>query len=138
MPIIRWNPFFDEGLFDPHTRYEAMGAELLIDSLVADMYEKNGAIVIEVHLPGVSPEQVTVEIAENMVRISGCRQETHEERAVDYIKEIKRGTFQRTFTLSSKVAVPQAVATMQEGLLQINLPLHKTEIVDLVTLKIGR
>ena len=138
MPIIRWNPFFDEGLLDVESQYERVGNELLADSLVADMYEKNGEIVIEAHLPGVTPEQVTVEIAENMVRISGFRSENDESRNIDYIKEIKRGKFQRTFALSSNIAVAQAVATMHEGLLQITLPLQKAETADLVTLKIGR
>ncbi|HEV2601593.1 MAG TPA: Hsp20/alpha crystallin family protein [Candidatus Babeliales bacterium] len=137
MPIIRWNPFFDGGLLDVEAHYESTANELLADSLPVDMYEKNGMIVIEAQLPGVAPEQVTIEITENMVRISGFRQETDEGRSADYIKEIKRGKFHRTLVLSSKIAVAQAVATMQEGLLQVSLPLQKIESVNLVTLKIG-
>lgn len=88
-----------------------------------DLYETDREVVVEADLPGVDPNDIEVEVADQRLRIRGTirRAEEREERGV-YRRERHFGSFVRTVALPEDVDVEQARASMREGVLKLRLP----------------
>lgn len=81
-------------------------------------------LVLKVELPGLAPEQVAVEIAEDAVHLTG--EMKREEKISDenyYRCERQYGQFERVVPLPLKIKVDQAKATFKNGVLTIKAPL---------------
>jgi HSP20 family protein len=90
-----------------------------------DVKDKKDAVVVKAELPGVSEEDVNVEILDNVMTISGERKEEKEEKEEEkgyYYKESHTGHFTRSFTLPSEVIAEKASAEMKNGVLTITVP----------------
>ena len=88
-----------------------------------DVLEEKDSIRIMAELPGVKPEEVKISVEENVLTISGTKQqvaEEHTERVHRY--ERTYGTFQRTFALPATVAADHIKATYENGVLTVTLP----------------
>lgn len=88
-----------------------------------DIYETDDALVLEVELPGVSTDAISVEIHEHTLRLSGER--THEPavKGGQYQREEGRyGIFQRAFRLPAVVDQGKVQATHKNGVLALRLP----------------
>ncbi len=88
-----------------------------------DVLEEKDRIRIMAEVPGVKPEDVKISVEENVLTISGTKQqvaEEHTERVQRY--ERTYGSFQRTFTLPTTVAADQIKATYENGVLTVTLP----------------
>ena len=81
-----------------------------------DVYETDDAIVLQVELPGVSKDAVTVELQEHTIRLSGER--TREEG--------RYGAFQRAFRMPTIVDEAKIQATYTDGVLALRLPKQAT------------
>lgn len=93
-----------------------------------DLYTTQEAVIAKVALPGVKPEDVDVEIADDMVTVRGSYQEEKETTEGGFIhKELSRGSFSRTFAVPTAVKADAATASFKDGLLTLTLP--KTEEV---------
>lgn len=85
--------------------------------------ETKDAVVVKAELPGVAEEDVTVEVADNIMTISGEKKEEKEEKEEGfYYKEMYAGSFARSFTLPSEVKSEKAEAEMDGGILTITVP----------------
>ena len=94
-----------------------------------DVEQKSDAIVIRADLPGVRKEDVRVEATEESVTISGERCEEREEGGGDQgYKTIERsyGSFYRAVPLPQKVNLDKLTAKMQDGVLQITVPVDES------------
>ncbi len=121
-PILRWKPFRDlDRFFDEDS--PVMALPKFGFDLAADVYEKNGNVIAEMHLPGIDPEKVDISVEENYLKISGSREEKKETEEKDYYsKEIRRGSFERTIPLSHAVKKDKADASYKDGVLKITIP----------------
>ncbi len=76
-------------------------------------------------LPGISREDVSIDLENNVLSISGSKQEERtegdEERRY-HVWERRYGSFQRGFTLPRTVQADGIRATFENGVLEINLP----------------
>ena len=91
-----------------------------------DIYEEGNNIVVKAPLPGIKPEDLNIEVHENVLTISGEVKEEKERKEKDYhLRERGYGHFQRSVTLPEEVKVDQAEAEFSEGILTLTLP--KTE-----------
>ena len=99
---------------------EAVGAE---GQLTIDVYEMNDIIVIKSTIAGVKPEDLDVNINNDMVTIKGERKkdETVPETAYFY-QELYWGTFTRSVILPSEVQHDKIEASMKNGILTVRLP----------------
>jgi len=78
---------------------------------------------IEVELPGVKKEDVSINIDENVLTISGERNVREEVKDEDYHKvESRYGLFSRSFTLPEKVDTDNIEAEFVNGILEITIP----------------
>jgi HSP20 family protein len=88
-----------------------------------DIYETDDALVLEVELPGVSTDAVSVELDEHILRLSGERTRQPAVTGGQYRREEGRyGAFQRAFRLPTSVDQAKVQATYKNGVLALRLP----------------
>lgn len=88
-----------------------------------DVYEKEGNVLVEMHVPGINPNNVDISVEGDKLRVSGAREENKEAQDQDYYqKEIRRGEFERIITLPHQVIPEETKAEFKDGILKILLP----------------
>ena len=94
-----------------------------------DVVDCGKEIQIEAEIPGLTKDDVTVNVDENILTISG-NSETKQKSSTDvkkYIrKELKHSSFKRSFTLGDNIDVESLTAKFENGLLKIVLPKLET------------
>jgi HSP20 family protein len=94
-----------------------------------NIYETDDALVLHVELPGVSKDAVSVELHEDILRLSGARTREPAVTGGQYQREEGRyGAFQRAFRLPTIVDQAKIQATYNDGILALRLPKHATAI----------
>ena len=91
--------------------------------------EGENAYHVEVDLPGVKKEDISVDVKDNIITISGERKTKEEVKEDDYYKvESSYGKFERSFTLPENVDAENIHAESQDGVLEVIIPkLEKVE-----------
>jgi HSP20 family protein len=88
-----------------------------------DISETDEAIQVRVDLPGIKPEEVEVEVRNNVLQITGERKEEREEKNKTWHRTERRvGRFARSMTLPCEVQDEKIVAECSNGVLNIQLP----------------
>lgn len=91
---------------------------------------------VEVDLPGVKKEDITVDIKGNTLTISGERKTREEVKENDYYKcESTYGKFQRSFTLPEGIDHENLTASAEDGVLEIVIPKSKIETTRKIEIK---
>ncbi|HLO36694.1 MAG TPA: Hsp20/alpha crystallin family protein [Candidatus Deferrimicrobium sp.] len=110
---------FDERMFRP--LWSAADVRLPIPAL--DLRTTPEAVIAEVALPGVKPEDVDVSIGDDIVSITGTFAEEHETTETGWVhKELSRGSFSRSFALPTAIKTEAATASFKDGMLTLTLP----------------
>jgi HSP20 family protein len=122
MPIIKWEPFGElDRLFGEHA-YVSMFPKLGWD-LAIDLYEEGGTVIAKINLPGVKPEELDITVDEDLLNVSGSREEEQETDKKDYYsKEIRRGSFSRSVSLPKSINVSKVEAEYADGILKVTMP----------------
>jgi len=94
--------------------------------LPLDVSESDQAYTVRASIPGISPEEMEINVQNNVLTIRG-ETKNEEERQGDrwHLRERRMGQFQRTITLPNNVDPNQVGAVYENGVLTLNLP--KTE-----------
>jgi len=93
-----------------------------------DIYEDADNVVIKAEIPGVNKEDISVSLTDDTVTISGKKTEEKKiEKENYYRKEIRTGSFSRSFTLPCAVDKEKVKATYKNGVLEIVLPKSEKE-----------
>jgi HSP20 family protein len=88
-----------------------------------EVSERDGKLRVQAELPGLSPDEVRVEIGDNEIVIQGERRVEHEENRRGVRRtEREYGVFYRTIPLPEGAQVDQAKASFRNGLLEITVP----------------
>jgi len=88
-----------------------------------DLAETDTQYEVKVDLPGMKPEDVSVEIKDGALWISGKTEEEHEEKGKTYHRVERRfGEFRRVLNLPGKVADHGVDATFHDGVLKVTVP----------------
>jgi HSP20 family protein len=88
-----------------------------------EVYERNHELVVRADLPGLKKEDVTIEVTDSDITISGERRHEHEsEREGVYRSERTYGNFRRIIPLPEGAITDQAKATFKDGVLEITIP----------------
>jgi HSP20 family protein len=87
--------------------------------------ETKDELVLTAELPGLNEDNVSIELENNVLCISGekteARTEGHEERRY-HLWERRYGSFQRSFTLPGTVKADDIRARFDKGVLRITMP----------------
>ena len=118
-------PAFGAGL-DRELWREASALDQTAWSPQIEMLRRGDKLVVRADLPGLKPEDVNVEIENNVLAISGERSEEREENRDDFYRsERSYGQFYRAVPLPEGVTGEQCEATFKDGVLEVTLPAPK-------------
>jgi HSP20 family protein len=88
-----------------------------------DLYEEKDEIVVKAELPGMTKDDIQVNIAEHLLTIKGEKKKEEEAKEKDYYRsERMYGAFSRSIALPTEVSTEKANATFKNGVLEIRLP----------------
>jgi len=88
-----------------------------------EVFEKGGQFVVRAELPGMTKDEVKVEITENVLTMQGERkQEKKEEREGYCYSECSYGSFYRAIPLPEGVDASKATADFKQGVLEVIMP----------------
>lgn len=89
---------------------------------LTDLRREKGEMVLSVEMPGLRKEEITVDLHENHIRISGAKKEGKEEKGKGfYRKERLLSSFSRELALPEEVDPSSAKAKYENGVLEIRM-----------------
>lgn len=90
----------------------------------ADVYYDNrdNTVVVKLELAGIDPQNISLEVSDNLLRVSGTRVDQRHPHAVYQQMEITYGRFERAVMLPPGVDAAKASADYSDGYLEITLP----------------
>ena len=100
-----------------------------------DVKDVNDAFTITAMLPGLTPEEVEIQIVNENVSLKGEFKNELEEGAAYILQERPSGKFFRTVTLSDMLDSAKAEAHMENGILTLRIP--KAEAAKPKTIKVN-
>jgi HSP20 family protein len=101
-----------------------------------DVSETADAVHVSAELPGVSQDNIDVEIHADTLRVSGEKKDEREVNEHNFHSVERRfGRFERMISLPAEIDVPQAEATFKDGVLSINLPKVKPVAAHKISVK---
>jgi len=93
-----------------------------------EVLKSNGDLMVKADLPGLSKDDVKVELTDKALTISGERKEEKEEKREGFYRsERNYGRFYRRIPLPEGVKTDQANAVFTNGVLEVKIPVAKTE-----------
>jgi HSP20 family protein len=88
-----------------------------------DLEDKGDKFVLSAEAPGFKKDEIDINICGNSVEISGCKEETMDEKHRNYVrKERMSESFYRTLTLPEEVKYEEVSAELKDGVLEVVLP----------------
>ena len=127
--LTPFDSFFDNVVSQ---MYPSFGREVGVEFFGNNSYPKvdvidhDEKITIEAEIPGLSKEDVSVDLEENTLTISGAKSDSSNTSGARYIRrELKRSAFKRCFKLGENLNLKKVKADFQNGVLLISVP--KTE-----------
>jgi HSP20 family protein len=134
MTLIRWDPFREVSalqermnrLFSNYRSASPYREEEISQSPwvpPVDIYETEDSLVFKAELPGVTKEDITVEVKDNTLTLKGEKKFGKEAKEESYHRvERAYGAFQRAFTLPGTMEQDKVKAKFKDGILEIVLP----------------
>lgn len=99
--------------------------------IATDVTEDNDNIIVEMYLPGIEPDHVTINVENHYLHVSGSREEKKEKKERHfYRKEIKYGSFERVIPLPCVIDEKNTKAEYEDGILKIVLPKNGKPITE--------
>jgi HSP20 family protein len=103
-----------------------------------DLVETEDDFVLRVDLPGLSQDDVNIELENNVLTVSGERKAEHEERKEGYYRvERASGVFQRSLTLPEGVDPESVRANFERGVLEVRIPKPEERKPRKVAISVG-
>ncbi len=103
-----------------------------------DLVESDGDLVLRADLPGLSEADVSIELEDKVLTISGERKIAHEERKEGYYRvERSSGSFRRSLTLPEGVDAEAIKATFDRGVLEVRVPKPEERKPRKVAISVG-
>jgi HSP20 family protein len=132
MALVRWDPIreldslqsdmnrlFDR-FFDTRGNGSAAGRRWIP---AMDLAETEDALVLRGDLPGLTEDDIDIEIKDNVLTVSGERKAENEEKGEGYHRiERAFGSFSRSLTLPQGVEADKVEAKFDKGVLEVRVP----------------
>ena len=123
----RWNDEMDRLFSDFGFGRAGSGADIW--SPQVEVFQRGNELVVRADLPGLSKEDVKVEINDDVLTLQGERKQEHEEEREGWYRNERRfGTFFRTIPLPEGTISDSAKATFKHGVLEIVLQAPPHEV----------
>jgi HSP20 family protein len=149
MALIRWEPVRElntlqsemnrlfNNLFDaPAPNGGTAGVRRWLPAM--DLVETEDNFVLRADLPGLSEEDVNIELEDNVLTISGERKSEHEDRKEGFYRvERASGSFSRSLTLPEGVNPESIKASFDRGVLEVSIPKPEERKPRKVAISVG-
>ena len=129
MALARWDPANDiDSLQSDFNRFfegflgrPVAGARRWAPAM--DLSETEDALVLRADLPGLGRDDVSIEIKDNVLTVSGERRSEHEHENEGYHRiERSYGSFSRSLTLPQGIDPGAVAAEFDRGVLEVRIP----------------
>ena len=91
-----------------------------------EVLQNNGQFMVRADLPGLTKDDVKVEVTDDVLTLSGERKEEKEEKREGFYRSERHyGSFYRQIPLPEGAKTENAAATFQNGVLEITIPAPK-------------
>jgi HSP20 family protein len=131
MALVRWDPIREldslqsdmNRLFDRFFEGRAANDTSRRWIPAMDLLETEDHLVLRGDLPGMTEDDVDIEIKDNVLTVSGERKAEHEDKGEGYHRvERAFGGFSRSLTLPVGVDAGQVEANFDNGVLEVRIP----------------
>jgi HSP20 family protein len=103
-----------------------------------DIYEDANRLVLKLEVPGISQEDLQINLENQTLTVKGERKFVNDEKEENFHRiERRYGSFVRSFTLPSTVETESAQASYENGVLAITLPKKEAAKPKQVKIQIG-
>jgi HSP20 family protein len=102
-----------------------------------DLVESEDHFVLRADLPGLSEEDVNIELEDNVLTISGERKTEHEEKEGVVRLERAFGAFRRSLTLPEGINPDAIKASFAKGVLEVRIPKPEARKPRRVAISVG-
>jgi HSP20 family protein len=103
-----------------------------------DLVETEDDFVLRADLPGLSEQDVNIELEDHVLTVSGERKSEHEERKEGYYRvERASGAFSRSLTLPEGVNPEAIKASFDKGVLEVRIPKPEERKPRKVAISVG-
>ena len=121
--IMRPEPFSSEFNRLFNTLFEAGDTQAQRWVPAMDLVEADDHFVLKADLPGLTEDDVSIEIQDSTLTISGERREDHEQKERGWYRvERMFGRFSRSLTLPEGVNAEGVSASFDKGVLEVRIP----------------
>lgn len=88
-----------------------------------DIYEDEKGIRLRADLPGLESKDLNISVEDNVLTVSGKREESKEEKKENYLRrERYYGEFTRSFSLPEYADADKIDASFKNGVLEVTVP----------------
>ena len=131
MALVRWDPVREldslqgdmNRLFDQFFDGRAANGPSRRWIPAMDLVETEDHLVLRGDLPGMTEDDVDIEIKDNVLTVSGERKAQHEDKGQGYHRvERSFGSFSRSLTLPQGVEPGKVAAKFENGVLEVEIP----------------
>ena len=102
-----------------------------------DIFEEDGNITVLADMPGVKPGNLTIDLHENVLTMTGDAEDTEGEEEEELIREYHIGRYYRQFTVSDNIDQDKIEANLTDGVLRLVLPKAEASKPKQIKIKSG-
>lgn len=138
MQLVRYNPHHNvmtrsnntinsmfDGLFDDFFGPSFTTRDILnknTNELRVDIYEQEKTLVIEAEMPGVSKEDLQLNVKGKLITLGGEKKRKEEVTTEQQLRmERSSGKFERTFRMPFEIDAEKVVANYENGILRLEI-----------------
>ncbi len=136
--LTRWEPFAEFG--ELRSRFDRMFVDLLDGRErewvpAIDVERDNGNLVVRADVPGIKPEEVKIEVQDDILTVSGEHEERKEKKDKHFLRRERRyGSFTRSLALPAGVEAKKIKAKTHDGVVEVTIPLPQEAKKETVTI----
>ena len=118
------------------------GMPWLVDSIetripLCDIIDKGDRYLISLEVPGIQKDKIEVKATDEYITVSGIEEKKNEKEEGNYVlKERTYRSFSRKIPFSENIAPSKVDATVENGILKIELPKQKPKSIEETNIKI--
>ena len=134
----RWEPFAEFG--ELRSRFDRLfddwqGGRDRVWTPMIDVVREDGHLVVNADLPGIKPEEVKIEVEDDILTVSGEHRESTEKKDKHYVRRERRyGSFSRSMPLPAGVDPKKIEAKTHDGVVEVTIPLPEDTKKETVTI----
>jgi HSP20 family protein len=136
--LARWDPFAEFGPL--RSGFDRMFGDWFdgrghIRTPEIDVVRDDGNLVVLADMPGIKPEEVKIEIEDDVLTVTGEHLESKDETEASYMRRERRyASFCRSLVLPIGVDAKEIKAKTHDGIVEVTIPLPKGRKKETITI----